>query len=579
MEGIKVAVLFLWDNILKPYFTFWIDIFKQAGEIAVWLWRNGIEPAMSGIGSLVSGLWTNFVQPAITGIVGGFQAVGDKADEIKTWVVSKFTELITFVVELPGKISSAASGMWDGIWNAFKSVINLIIRGWNSLEFKIPGFKVGPVGYDGFTLGLPKIPELAGGGLAGVDGSGRIFGPGTGTSDSILAIGSNGVPTAFVSAGEGVVRKSAMDNGGAELVAALNAGWMPPVELLRAMLPGLAGGGLVDVQNWARSQNGKPYQYGGVGPDAWDCSGFMSGIYASITGKDPYTRYFSTESDFAALGFKSGLGGATDFSIGVRRGGGGTLSHMAGTLGDLNIESGADGVEVGTGAMGAADFPLQWHFPVLGDAGGTFGGGAGTGGGGTGGGGLGGGGTGGGGGGGASGGGSGAATRPAGEAVPVWVDNWPSGFGTGTQNTNVGGTGVGDVYNQPAATEDTTGGTEYQARQHPLQGATGSGELFNGDAPWWWNVSGPQEALTNLQGQAQKQWSKTQDDFTSWAQDSWKEMLGTGLAVLGMGAASGGGDTININVTNADPMTAGASVERVLRRKTMARQRFGGMGR
>jgi hypothetical protein len=46
-----------------------------------------------------------------------------------------------------------------------KGAINVIIRGWNKLEFKIPGFKIGPVGYSGFTLGLPDIPELAKGGI------------------------------------------------------------------------------------------------------------------------------------------------------------------------------------------------------------------------------------------------------------------------------------------------------------------------------------------------------------------------------------------------------------------------------
>jgi phage-related protein len=62
-------------------------------------------------------------------------------------------------------IGRAASGMWDGIKSAFTSAVNFIIRGWNRIEFKIPGFKVGPIGYDGFTLGVPDIPLLAAGGI------------------------------------------------------------------------------------------------------------------------------------------------------------------------------------------------------------------------------------------------------------------------------------------------------------------------------------------------------------------------------------------------------------------------------
>ena len=49
--------------------------------------------------------------------------------------------------------------------NAFKEAINFIIRGWNGLEFRVPGFSIGPIGYDGFTLGLPDIPLLADGGI------------------------------------------------------------------------------------------------------------------------------------------------------------------------------------------------------------------------------------------------------------------------------------------------------------------------------------------------------------------------------------------------------------------------------
>ncbi|MGV7904050.1 hypothetical protein PJN93_30015, partial [Mycobacterium kansasii] len=71
---------------------------------------------------------------------------------------------------------AAATGMWDGIRDAFKGAINWIIRAWNSIEFKIPGFKVGPVGYDGFTLGVPDIPEFAQGGWTGPGGKYDIAG-------------------------------------------------------------------------------------------------------------------------------------------------------------------------------------------------------------------------------------------------------------------------------------------------------------------------------------------------------------------------------------------------------------------
>jgi phage-related protein len=84
---------------------------------------------------------------------------------VSSFLSQKMTDIVTFVKGLPSRIASAAKGMWDGITGAFKSAINSIIRGWNKIEFKVPGFKIGPIGYKGFTLGLPDIPELAAGGV------------------------------------------------------------------------------------------------------------------------------------------------------------------------------------------------------------------------------------------------------------------------------------------------------------------------------------------------------------------------------------------------------------------------------
>lgn len=111
------------------------------------------------------------------------------------------------------------------------------------------------------------------------------------------------------------------------------------------------------ASQYANSHAGEPYVYG-----ALDCSGFMSGIYASFMGLDTATRHFSTESDFLQLGFVEGL---TDgFQIGIHRGGGGPNSHMGGTLPDgTRVESdGSNGIQVGGGADGAdsSQFELKY---------------------------------------------------------------------------------------------------------------------------------------------------------------------------------------------------------------------------
>ena len=110
---------------------------------------------------------------------------------------------------------------------------------------------------------------------------------------------------------------------------------------------------------WARSQAGKPYGWGGVGPSSYDCSGFMSAILNVLQGRPPHRRLFATGSIRAGIaGLRGGLGGR--FQIGSFRG---SPGHMAGTLAGVNVESsGSAGVRVGGGARGARHPMFRQHF-------------------------------------------------------------------------------------------------------------------------------------------------------------------------------------------------------------------------
>lgn len=95
------------------------------------------------------------------------------AGKILSAIVSGFGEVV----------GNAARGIFDGLKAAFKAAVNWIIRGWNRLEFKIPGFDPPGPGpkFGGFTLGVPDIPQLARGGVVSSptlamlgDGRGRM---------------------------------------------------------------------------------------------------------------------------------------------------------------------------------------------------------------------------------------------------------------------------------------------------------------------------------------------------------------------------------------------------------------------
>lgn len=138
--------------------------------------RNVVTAVWETLKGAVSGA-VNFIKDHImTGfrVALGFATGG--ISEFVLFVVRNWDKIVRFFKELPGKIASAAKGMWDGIKDAFKDVINWIIRGWNSLEFRIPGFDPPGPGprFKGFTIGVPDIPELHTGGTVTTGGMANI---------------------------------------------------------------------------------------------------------------------------------------------------------------------------------------------------------------------------------------------------------------------------------------------------------------------------------------------------------------------------------------------------------------------
>lgn len=102
--------------------------------------------------------------------------IGDRLGWIKDTIVGHFEAVLGFIRGLPGRIASAASGMWDSISNGFKAMLNLIIGWWNNISFTIPKIsipsvdvpglgKVGGGSLGGQTFSTPNLPKLHTGGI------------------------------------------------------------------------------------------------------------------------------------------------------------------------------------------------------------------------------------------------------------------------------------------------------------------------------------------------------------------------------------------------------------------------------
>ncbi|MEU9218930.1 hypothetical protein AB0D47_20540 [Streptomyces sp. NPDC048376] len=116
---------------------------------------------------------------------------------------------------------------------------------------------------------------------------------------------------------------------------------------------GIGGPRIQAALKWAKTQNGKPYQWGGNGNPSWDCSGFVSAIESVIRGQKPHRRWAtgSFSGRTAPPGWEKN--GASAFRIGITNAG---VGHTAGTVGKTNVESrGGDGVIVGSRARGYKD--------------------------------------------------------------------------------------------------------------------------------------------------------------------------------------------------------------------------------
>ncbi len=210
-QQIMEAARIVWDRIWQIISTVmqiiqavWQDHGEQILHIAQNIWDNikaVIETVINVIlgiiklvTSLIRGDWEGAWE-AVKGIAeriwdGIYRIISNLLDSIKTAISIALDFVRPLWERVWNGIKETTQNIWDGIVRTVKGAINSIIEGinsliraWNKLELRIPGFGVdipkidipgvgtvggGHLGWPGLTIGtpdIPTIPLLAAGGL------------------------------------------------------------------------------------------------------------------------------------------------------------------------------------------------------------------------------------------------------------------------------------------------------------------------------------------------------------------------------------------------------------------------------
>lgn len=398
-SAVGALVTFWWSTVVQPILNNFVTLIRDFIVPAVlWFWHNVMGPAFEQIGALISFWWQNIVGPAFDGVKLAIGILGDAftwwwqnivtpvfegaKSVISGWWsgVSTVFDTVKSAIGTVGEAFSAAGSVMSGIWDTVVSAMRPAVHTIGRLLADIPT-TIGPWEIPGAGAAVAlgnKLLTFRSGGLA--------LGPGTGTSDSIVARLSNGE----------FITRAAMTARWLPILEAINAG-APPAEvlaLLASMLPAFAGGGLVSIdqlRNFARGIEGAAYAWGGWG-DGWntDCSGAASALanYAVRqlpAGEGQRSGTGNMASFLGSLGAQPGLGPAGSLRWGWYNGGpyGG---HIAMTLptGDRVEMGGARGDGQFNGQAAGAEDPMfdeHMHLPPDFFLGGDLGGGGAVGGG------------------------------------------------------------------------------------------------------------------------------------------------------------------------------------------------------
>jgi len=279
----------IWQGISDFFNTIWNGIRDVAVQLWSWIrdflsaemrgWANIFSTIWQGILDFFTSRWNNLHDNA----VNIWNAISDfftaAFHDFTTFFSDTWNNIVKNFSDIFNGIPGIASKVWGDVKAAFTNGVNDVlglVNGFLGAINKISGavgltlnLHIDPLSGGGTPSGTNNGTGLAtGSSTFGKAEGGLLHGPGTGTSDSILGMDYfTGMPTAYVSNGEFVVKEKSYRKYPAE-VEAINAGTFPKLAV-GGPIPGLAGGGTT----WPAMFSVIKGQF----PDALDNSDFRPG--------------------------------------------------------------------------------------------------------------------------------------------------------------------------------------------------------------------------------------------------------------------------------------------------------------
>lgn len=162
-DGISEAVTVVWDFV-GEYVAGALEVVTGVWNTFKGLFTGDWSLMWNGITTTFSGAWSI----AKATIEGAFDllkiALQLILDGIKAAITATWDSVVDEVTGLGSRITTAASGLFDGVKDAFKAAVNFVIDGWNNLSFTTPSFTVFGRETPSVTVDTPNIQRLATGG-------------------------------------------------------------------------------------------------------------------------------------------------------------------------------------------------------------------------------------------------------------------------------------------------------------------------------------------------------------------------------------------------------------------------------